>query len=219
MAVSVIQHVLKYKVNLWILSINIKWNTLFTYFIIIFSLVVTFISTTNSSGREFCLKKSVLSFIFCLFVTAFLLLLIVLIQIESNSNLKFNKIFYVFFCGFWDEDRFPSAPYISEGHPINKTAIVNGNATFRCPVVTDIAAHITWARYHALDKNDTDFTSKQNTVKLEVYCLIIISNWWWGFFSFYKGWIVGYYGVSRFSLSFLNVYLSLVSLMISTQFV
>lgn len=68
-------------------------------------------------------------------------------------------------------DRYPSRPYISEGHPMNQTAIVSGNVTFKCPVVSDIAAHITWAKYLALNDNDTDsdFPSQPNTIRFQVY--------------------------------------------------
>lgn len=68
-------------------------------------------------------------------------------------------------------DRFPARPYILEGHPTNQTAIVNGNVTFSCPVIADIAAHITWAKYHAFNDTDTSFSSKPTTIKLEVFCL------------------------------------------------
>lgn len=70
-------------------------------------------------------------------------------------------------------DRFPARPYIEEANLTNQTAIIYGNVTFNCPVIADIAAHITWARYHAFNNTDTNFTSKSSTVKLEVYCLTI----------------------------------------------
>lgn len=67
-------------------------------------------------------------------------------------------------------DRYPSRPYISEGHPMNQTAIVNGNVTFKCPVVSDIAAHITWAKYLALNDNDTDTDlSQPNAIRFQVH--------------------------------------------------
>lgn len=75
-------------------------------------------------------------------------------------------------------DRYPSRPYISEGHPMNQTAVVSGNVTFRCPVVSDIAAHITWAKYRALNDNDTDsdFPSPPNTVRFQVYSKLLIGR-------------------------------------------
>lgn len=54
---------------------------------------------------------------------------------------------------------------------MNQTAIVSGNVTFKCPVVSDIAAHITWAKYLALNDNDTDsdFPSQPNTIRFQVH--------------------------------------------------
>lgn len=63
-------------------------------------------------------------------------------------------------------DRFPAKPYIIEGSPSNITTGVNSTAMFNCPTITDIAAHITWAKYLAL--NDSDGTAP-DTLKLEVF--------------------------------------------------
>lgn len=71
-------------------------------------------------------------------------------------------------------DRFPARPYILEGHPTNKTAIVNGNVTFTCPVIADIAAHITWAKYLAFNDTDDNFKNMSNTLRLEVYGFIFV---------------------------------------------
>lgn len=63
---------------------------------------------------------------------------------------------------------------------MNQTAVVNGNVTFKCPVVSDIAAHITWAKYQALDDNDTDsdFPLQPNTVRFQVhFTLFSIGDW------------------------------------------
>lgn len=51
-------------------------------------------------------------------------------------------------------DRFPARPYILEGYLTNQTAIIGRSVNFSCPIISDIAAHIQWARYHA--NNDTD---------------------------------------------------------------
>lgn len=61
---------------------------------------------------------------------------------------------------------------------MNQTAVVSGNVTFRCPVVSDIAAHITWAKYRALNDNDTDsdFPSPPNTVRFQVYSKLLIGR-------------------------------------------
>lgn len=68
-------------------------------------------------------------------------------------------------------DRFPARPYIADGHPANQTAIVNGNATFSCPIYEDMAPHISWARYHAYHDNDTDgnLTANPSAIRLEVF--------------------------------------------------
>lgn len=63
---------------------------------------------------------------------------------------------------------------------MNQTAIVNGNVTFKCPVVSDIAAHITWAKYFALNDNDTDTDlSQANKIRFQVYTLNPSKNSQW----------------------------------------
>ena len=90
-------------------------------------------------------------------------------------------------------DRYPSRPYISEGHPMNQTAIVSGNVTFKCPVVSDIAAHITWAKYLALNDNDTDsdFPSQPNTIRFQVYSSELNSF----YFTLYFWLLVNFHGI------------------------
>lgn len=81
-------------------------------------------------------------------------------------------------------DRFPARPYILEGYPLNKTAVVNGSVMFDCPTIADIAAHISWAKYLAL--NDTD--SRPNTLRFEVHCVSYVFISGDGHFS----WVVGF---------------------------
>lgn len=59
---------------------------------------------------------------------------------------------------------------------MNQTAIVSGNITFKCPVVSDIAAHITWAKYLAPNDNDTDndFASQPNAIRFQVPNFLIV---------------------------------------------
>lgn len=64
-------------------------------------------------------------------------------------------------------DRFPARPYILEGNPSNITIRVNETAIFNCPTITDIAAHITWAKYRAA--NDSDGNDAPDASKLEVF--------------------------------------------------
>lgn len=50
-------------------------------------------------------------------------------------------------------DRFPSAPIIIENYPKNVTALENGTATFECPILSDLGAHIEWIKhFRVLDK-------------------------------------------------------------------
>ncbi|XP_031618844.1 fibroblast growth factor receptor 3-like isoform X2 [Contarinia nasturtii] len=62
------------------------------------------------------------------------------------------------------EDRFSSSLYFIKEQIVNGTATVNGNITFKCPVIqTERAAHIKWIKFHAL--NDSD--APPNAVLLE----------------------------------------------------
>lgn len=55
-------------------------------------------------------------------------------------------------------DRFPSQPIIIEGYPKNVTALTDSNVTFRCPVFSDVAVYVQWAKYHA--HNNTDLRNE-----------------------------------------------------------
>jgi len=43
-------------------------------------------------------------------------------------------------------ERFPHKPYINEDFPKNVTVLVNGTATFRCPIVSDLEPYIQWVK-------------------------------------------------------------------------
>lgn len=53
---------------------------------------------------------------------------------------------------------------------MNQTAIVSGNVTFECPIVSDIATFITWAKYQAFHDNDTNinFVTQLNEIRIKV---------------------------------------------------
>lgn len=63
-------------------------------------------------------------------------------------------------------DRFPARPYIKEDYPKNVTVLRNETAEFSCPVLSDLAEHITWVKAKAY--NDSDGNIKPGTVRLEV---------------------------------------------------
>lgn len=65
-------------------------------------------------------------------------------------------------------DRFPARPYILEGYLTNRTVIVGESVNFSCPIISDIAAHVQWARYHAINADDGDLTVKTNVTRIEV---------------------------------------------------
>lgn len=46
-------------------------------------------------------------------------------------------------------DRFPARPLIKENYPKNTTVLANSTAQFECPIITDLSAHIQWAKYRA----------------------------------------------------------------------
>lgn len=62
-------------------------------------------------------------------------------------------------------DRFPSAPIISEGYPKNMTVLENTTATFECQVLSDLGAHIEWAKFQS---SGTVTAIPKNVSKLEV---------------------------------------------------
>lgn len=65
-------------------------------------------------------------------------------------------------------DRFPAKPILKEGYPKNVTALANSTVTFECPVLTDLAVWVQWAKYHAY--NETDNKIIRNEVAFEVGC-------------------------------------------------
>lgn len=60
-------------------------------------------------------------------------------------------------------DRFPSAPIIKEGYPKNVTALENMTIYFECPILSDLGAHIEWAKFEGANGS-----IPQNVTKLEV---------------------------------------------------
>lgn len=82
---------------------------------------------------------------------------------------------------------------------MNQTAIVNGIVTFECPVVSDIAAHITWAKYFAFNDTDINSVSHPNIIELKVYlfikAIILIDDWfiWRWLWVFVQPKIHGFY--------------------------
>lgn len=66
-------------------------------------------------------------------------------------------------------DRFPARPYIRENYPKNATVLVNTTVTFECPTISDLAAHIEWAKIHIRNESDIDAFNKVQ--KLEVILL------------------------------------------------
>lgn len=43
-------------------------------------------------------------------------------------------------------ERYPSKPYIKEGHPGNITVLVNDTVQLTCPPVSDLEPHLYWVR-------------------------------------------------------------------------
>ncbi|XP_045779071.1 fibroblast growth factor receptor homolog 1-like isoform X2 [Maniola jurtina] len=55
------------------------------------------------------------------------------------------------------QERYPSKPYIKEGHPGNITVLVNETVTLTCPPVSDLEPYLYWLR-------PTNYTSKDTEV-------------------------------------------------------
>lgn len=126
---------------------------------------IYFFGNRNFNSEFFRMRVIQLSFFISLAIH--ILMKIIIIDIVF-SFIDFSPRHIKHILNIW-VDRFPAPPYISELS--NQTAVVNGNVTFTCQIMADLAAHVTWAKYHAFDDSDTDFKSKPNTIKLEVYCL------------------------------------------------
>lgn len=107
-----------------------------------------------------------------------------------HQNKKKNIIFHRTLNLFDGTDRFPARPYILDDYPKNLTVLQNSTAEFSCPVIADIAAHITWAKYKAF--NDTEDTMTPTTLRLEVHKRkpilhsIKYSSWFFFFFCWCK---------------------------------
>ncbi|CAH2095160.1 unnamed protein product [Euphydryas editha] len=54
------------------------------------------------------------------------------------------------------QERYPSKPYIKEGHPGNITAIVNDTVHLTCPPVSDLEPHLYWIRPMNYSVNDSE---------------------------------------------------------------
>lgn len=65
-------------------------------------------------------------------------------------------------------DRFPSAPIISENYPKNLTVLENMTAVFECPILSDLGAHIEWAKFFSFNKEIPKNVSKLE-VSTEIY--------------------------------------------------
>ncbi|XP_058060783.1 fibroblast growth factor receptor homolog 1-like [Anopheles bellator] len=61
-------------------------------------------------------------------------------------------------------DRFPARPHFTE-RPRNVTALVSTNATFRCPILSDLEPHIEWHKFLIVDPENV--TIPANATKLE----------------------------------------------------
>uniref|UniRef100_A0AAG5CXG3 receptor protein-tyrosine kinase n=1 Tax=Anopheles atroparvus TaxID=41427 RepID=A0AAG5CXG3_ANOAO len=62
-------------------------------------------------------------------------------------------------------DRFPARPHFLEP-PKNVTALVNSTATFRCPVLSDLAPHFEWVKLRIIDKENVSLP--KNVTKLKI---------------------------------------------------
>lgn len=62
-------------------------------------------------------------------------------------------------------ERFPHKPYINEGFPKNATVVINGNVTFRCPIVSDLEPFIQWLKIANYSGNQEE---KPNGTLLQV---------------------------------------------------
>lgn len=62
-------------------------------------------------------------------------------------------------------DRFPSAPIITESYPKNLTVVENSTAEFHCPILSDLGAHIEWAKFYS---SNTTNKIPEDVSKLEV---------------------------------------------------
>uniref|UniRef100_A0A224XJ43 receptor protein-tyrosine kinase n=1 Tax=Panstrongylus lignarius TaxID=156445 RepID=A0A224XJ43_9HEMI len=52
------------------------------------------------------------------------------------------------------QERFPHKPYILEGFPHNKTALVNSTVLLECQLYSDLEPHIQWLKVHTFSNND-----------------------------------------------------------------
>lgn len=84
--------------------------------------------------------------------------------IFTHTHIQKNQIKFIDRCVI--ADRFPARPYILDDYPKNVTVLENSTAQFSCPVIEDIATHITWAKYKVF--NDTDGNITPTTERLEV---------------------------------------------------
>lgn len=67
-------------------------------------------------------------------------------------------------------ERHKSPTYIRKDQLNNQTAIVGENVTFKCSIVSDIAASKIWAKYLAPNDNeiDTNFVKQLNKIRIKV---------------------------------------------------
>ena len=56
----------------------------------------------------------------------------------------------------------------------NQTVLVNTTVTFQCDLISDLEAHIQWAKVHI--QNDSDI-SLSNITKFEVYPILLSGFW------------------------------------------
>ncbi|XP_058128873.1 fibroblast growth factor receptor homolog 1-like [Anopheles ziemanni] len=63
-------------------------------------------------------------------------------------------------------DRFPARPHFLET-PKNVTALVNSTATFRCPVLSDLAPHFEWVRYQIVYKENVPVPQNVTNLKTD----------------------------------------------------
>ncbi|XP_073993854.1 fibroblast growth factor receptor homolog 1-like isoform X2 [Rhodnius prolixus] len=54
------------------------------------------------------------------------------------------------------QERFPHKPYIREGFPHNRTALVNSTVVLECQLYSDLEPHIQWLKVHTFSNSEVD---------------------------------------------------------------
>lgn len=61
-----------------------------------------------------------------------------------------------FFYKLDPSERYPSKPYIKEGHPGNRTVVVNTTVQLSCPPVSDLEPYLYWIRPYNFSLKDAE---------------------------------------------------------------